>query len=153
MGRRIIATGCDHAAFVLKETLKKHLQKQGYEVKDFGTFSDESVDYPDIIHPLAKEINDGKIERGIVLCGSGIGVSMVANKYPNVRCALCWTFELAKLCRQHNDANVLALGARFISEKEAIEITDAFLNTPFEGGRHQRRVEKIALPATHPDFG
>lgn len=142
---RIIATGCDHAAFGLKETIKKHLQEQGYEVRDFGTFSSESVDYPDMIHPLAKEINDGKIERGIILCGSGIGVSMVANKYPKVRCALCWTAELAKLCRQHNDANVLALGARFIPEEEALEMVEVFLNTPFEGGRHQGRVDKISF--------
>ena len=142
---RIIATGCDHAAFVLKETIKKHLQEQGYEVRDFGTFSSESVDYPDMIHPLAKEINDGKIKRGIILCGSGIGVSMVANKYPKVRCALCWNVELAKLCRQHNDANVLALGARFIPEKEALEMVEVFLNTPFEGGRHQERVDKISF--------
>jgi ribose 5-phosphate isomerase B len=141
---KIIAVGCDHAAFVLKETIKKHLQEQGYEVKDYGCFSSESVDYPDMIHPLAKEINAGKIERGIVLCGSGIGVSMVANKYPKVRCALCWNSELARLCRQHNDANVLALGARFIPEKEALEMVDTFLNTPFEGGRHQGRVDKIS---------
>ena len=141
---KMIAIGCDHAAFVLKEAVKKHLQKQGYEVKDFGTFSSESVDYPDMVHPLAKEINDGKIERGIVLCGSGIGVSMVANKYPKVRCALCWNVELAGLCRQHNDANVLALGARFTSEETALEMVDTFLNTPFEGGRHIGRVEKIS---------
>ena len=136
--------GCDHAAFDLKERLKKYLQELGYEVRDFGCFSSESVDYPDMIHPLAKEINAGKIERGIILCGSGIGVSMVANKYPKVRCALCCNAELAKLCRQHNDANVLSMGARFISEKEALEMVDTFLNTPFEGGRHQGRVEKIA---------
>ena len=141
---KIIAMGCDHAAFDLKERLKKYLQEQGYEVRDFGCFSSESVDYPDMIHPLAKEINAGKIARGIILCGSGIGVSMVANKYPKVRCALCCNVELAKLCRQHNDANVLSLGARFISEKEALEMVDTFLNTPFEGGRHQGRVEKIA---------
>ena len=139
-----IAIGCDHAAFVLKDVIKKYLQGRGYEVKDYGTFSNESVDYPDMVHPLAKEINDSRIERGIVLCGSGIGVSMVANKYPKVRCALCWNAELAKLCRQHNDANVLALGARFIAENEAFEMVDAFLNTPFEGGRHQARVEKIS---------
>ncbi|MCL2511102.1 MAG: ribose 5-phosphate isomerase B [Bacteroidales bacterium] len=141
---RIIATGCDHAAFVLKETIKKHLQLQGYEVRDFGTFSGESVDYPDMIHPLAREIDAGRIERGIILCGSGVGVSMVANKYPKVRCALCWNVELAKLCRQHNDANVMALGARFIAENDALAMVDAFLDTPFEGGRHQGRVEKIA---------
>lgn len=140
---KIIAIGCDHAAFVLKEAIKKHIRKQGYAVKDYGCFSSESVDYPDLIHPLAKDINEGKIKQGIALCGSGIGVSMVANKYSKVRCALCWTSELVKLCRQHNDANVLALGARFISEKEAIEMVDTFLNTSFEGGRHQARVEKI----------
>ena len=142
---KIIAIGCDHAAFGLKEVIKKHLHQQGYEVKDFGCFSAESVDYPDMIHPLAKDINDGKIERGVVLCGSGIGVSMVANKYPKVRCALCWTSELAQLCRQHNDANVLALGARFIAEKDALEMVETFLNTPFEGGRHETRVKKIPI--------
>ena len=141
--RRRIAIGCDHAAFMLKESVKKHLQAAGYEVCDYGCFSSESVDYPDMVHPLASDVNDGKIARGIVLCGSGIGVSMVANKYPKVRCALCWSVELARLCRQHNDANMLALGARFIPEQEALEIVDAFLNTPFEGGRHQGRVDKI----------
>jgi ribose 5-phosphate isomerase B len=140
---KVIAIGCDHAAFVLKETLKRHLQQQGYEVKDYGCFSGEAVDYPDVVHPLAKDVNDGKIARGIVLCGSGVGVSMVVNKYPKVRGALCWMSEIAKLCRQHNDANILALGARFISEKEALEMVDTFLNTPFEGGRHQGRVDKI----------
>ena len=138
-----IAIGCDHAAFVLKEAVKKHLQAAGYEVRDYGCFSSESVDYPDMVHPLASDVNDGKIARGIVLCGSGIGVSMVANKYPKVRCALCWSVELARLCRQHNDANMLALGARFIPEQEALEMVDTFLNTPFEGGRHQGRVNKI----------
>ena len=137
------AISSDHAAFALKEAVKKHLQGQGYEVKDYGCFSGESVDYPDFAHPLAKDVNDGKIERGIVLCGSGVGVSMVANKYPKVRCALCWNVEVAKLCRQHNDANILALGARFIPEKQALEMVDTFLNTDFEGGRHQGRVEKI----------
>ena len=138
-----IAIGCDHAAFILKESVKKHLQGAGYEVCDYGCFSSESVDYPDFAHPLAKDVNDGKIERGIVLCGSGVGVSMVANKYPKVRCALCWNVEVAKLCRQHNDANILALGARFIPEKQALEMVDVFLNTDFEEGRHRGRVEKI----------
>jgi ribose 5-phosphate isomerase B len=145
---KVIAIACDHAAFNLKEAVKKHLQEQGYEVKDYGCFSTESVDYPDMVHPLAKDINDGKIERGIVLCGSGVGVSMVANKYPKVRCALCWTPEIVKLCRQHNDANILALGARFIPEKEALEMVDVFLNTTFEGGRHQVRVDKITIPTS-----
>jgi len=142
---KTIATGCDHAAYHLKETVKNHLQEHGYEVIDYGCFSTQSVDYPDMVHPLAKDINAGKIERGIILCGSGVGVSMVANKYPKVRCALCWTAEIAKLCRQHNDANILALGARFIPEHEALEMVDIFLNTPFEGGRHQVRVDKIPI--------
>jgi len=144
--KKVIATACDHAAFVLKEAVKKHLKQQDYEVKDYGCFSSESVDYPDMVHPLAEDIDGEKIEQGIVLCGSGIGVSMVANKYPKVRCALCWSTEIAKLCRQHNDANILALGARFIPEKEALKMIDIFLKTPFEGGRHQRRVDKISIP-------
>lgn len=142
---KIIAMGSDHAAFEMKEAVKNHLQSLGYEVKDYGTFSNESVDYPDIIHPLAKDVNDGKVKRAVILCGSGIGVSMVANKYPNVRCALCCSPELAKLTRQHNDANILAIGGRFVSENVAFEMADNFLNTDFEGGRHEKRVEKIPI--------
>ncbi|MDR0364229.1 MAG: ribose 5-phosphate isomerase B [Bacteroidales bacterium] len=142
---RIIAVGSDHAAFKMKETVKKYLQSFGYEVKDYGTFSEEPVDYPDIIHPLAKDVNDGKIKKAVILCGSGIGVSITANKYPYVRCALCCSPELAKLSRQHNDANILAMSGRFISEKEALQMVDNFLNTEFERGRHQKRIEKIPI--------
>lgn len=138
-----ICIGCDHAGFKLKEQIKNFLKQQNYIVKDFGSFSEESVDYPDIIHPLASEINRKISDMGIVICGSGNGVSIVANKYPNVRCALCWNTEIAALARKHNDANVISLPARFISDEEALQIVKVFLTTDFEGGRHLRRVEKI----------
>ncbi len=141
-----IALGCDHAAYEMKEAVKKWLSEHNYIVEDFGTDSPDSIDYPDIIHPLAKAINDGEIERGIIMCGSGIGVSIVANKYPNVRAALCWNTELAGLSRQHNNANILAVSGRFMEEKLVFEMLEKFLNTDFEGGRHQRRVEKIKIP-------
>ncbi len=143
---RKIALGCDHAAYEMKEAVKKWLSEHNYIVEDFGTDSPGSIDYPDIIHPLAKAINDGEIERGIIMCGSGIGVSIVANKYPNVRAALCWNTELAGLSRQHNNANILAVSGRFMEEKLVFEMLEKFLNTDFEGGRHQRRVEKIKIP-------
>ncbi len=143
---RKIALGCDHAAYEMKEAVKKWLSEHNYIVEDFGTDSPDSIDYPDIIHPLAKAINDGEIERGIIMCGSGIGVSIVANKYPNVRAALCWNTELAGLSRQHNNANILAVSGRFMEEKLVFEMLEKFLNTDFEGGRHQRRVEKIKIP-------
>ncbi len=136
---------CDHAGFELKEFLKSTLTERGLEIKDFGTYSSDSVDYPDMIHPLAKEINDGNYEFGIIMCGSANGVSMVANKYPNVRCGLCWEEEIAQLTKQHNNANIIALPARFISKEKALSIVDAYLNTEFEGGRHQKRVEKIPI--------
>lgn len=139
----IIAIGCDHAGYQLKEYLKKTIEDLGYRISDFGTGSEESVDYPDFIHPLAKSVDEGTIKRGIIICGSGNGVSMVANKYRNVRAALCWLPEIASLARQHNDANILAIPARFITESTAAECVKIFLNTGFEGGRHQRRVEKI----------
>lgn len=139
----IIPIACDHAGFELKEKVKKHLEKNGYTVKDFGTFSTDSVDYPDYAHLLGSSINKKEYLRGIVICGSGNGVQMTVNKYPGVRCALCWNNEIAQLARQHNDANVIALPARFIDHNEALTLVDTFLNTPFEGGRHQRRVEKI----------
>ena len=143
---KILALGSDHAGYYLKEFIKKELIAQGYEIEDFGCYSSESVDYPDIIHPLALAINDGKIEKGIILCGTGIGVDMVANKYPNVRAALCCDEERARLSRSHNNANVLALGARFVSESDAMKMIQIFLETEFEGGRHQRRVNKIPIP-------
>ena len=136
---------CDHAGFELKEFLKSALIERGLEIKDFGTYTSDSVDYPDMIHPLAKEINAGNFEFGIIMCGSANGVSMVANKYQNVRCALCWEEEIAQLAKQHNNANIISLPARFISKEKALSIVEAYLNTEFEGGRHQKRVEKIPI--------
>ena len=134
----------DHAGFETKEYIKQQLVKDGYTFKDFGTFSTESMDYPDVVHPLATLINQGEYPMGIVICGSGNGVNMTANKYPNVRSALCWNTELAALARQHNNANVLALPARFIDKELALNIAKTFLTSSFEGGRHERRVNKIA---------
>ena len=140
---KLIGIACDHAGFLLKEKIKKYLQNSDYEVIDFGTNSEESVDYSDFIHPLASKINNGEIIRGIIICGSGNGVSMTANKYPNVRAALCWEEEISTLARKHNDANILSLPARFIPEELAKKIVFSFLNTDFEGGRHEKRVDKI----------
>jgi ribose 5-phosphate isomerase B len=139
----ILAMASDHGGYALKTFLKEKLEKAGYTVIDFGTNSEESVDYPDMIHPLASAINKGELERGIIFCGSGNGAQMTANKYPNVRAGLCWDVEQAKLTRQHNNANVLSLPGRFVTFEEGWEITDTFLNTPFEGGRHLARVNKI----------
>lgn len=138
-----IAIACDHAGFEYKEIIKKHLEGK-FEVEDFGTFSPGSVDYPDFVHPAADSIEQGRNELGILICGSGEGVAITANKHQNIRCALCWMPELASLARQHNDANMIALPARFIASQLATDIVDTFLNTPFEGGRHQNRVEKIS---------
>ncbi|MBO4739749.1 MAG: ribose 5-phosphate isomerase B [Bacteroidales bacterium] len=138
-----IAIASDHAGFEMKEFLKEQLKNE-CAFKDFGTFSPESMDYPDVAHPLAQSIVKGDFQVGIILCGSGNGVNMVVNKYPQVRSALCWKEELATLARQHNNANVVAIPARFIEKEEALKIVKAFLSTDFEGGRHQRRVEKIA---------
>lgn len=141
----IIPIASDHAGYVLKEFLIKELSLQGYKLKDYGTFTTDSCDYPDFIHPLAKDINDGIYQRALIMCGSGNGVQMTANKYLKVRCALCWTEELASLARQHNNANILALPARFISQEEGLKIALKYLNTDYEGGRHQRRVDKISI--------
>ncbi len=141
--RKTIAIGCDHAGYELKEYLKTQLSEQGYLFKDFGTTSEASVDYPDFIHPLAKSIDRGEIELGIIMCGSGNGVSITANKHAKVRAAIAWNTELASLARQHNDANVLGLSARFIAKEYALEIVHSFLQADFEGGRHQTRVDKI----------
>lgn len=139
-----IPMACDHGGFEMKEFLKNKLVKLGYAIEDMGTYSDASVDYPDMIHPLARNINDKVYPIGIILCGSGNGAQMTANKYPNVRAALCWSLEQAQLAREHNNANILSLPGRFISNDLAMEMTLNFLNTDFEGGRHQRRVEKIS---------
>ena len=143
--KEIIPMACDHAGYELKEKVKQHLEEKGFEVKDFGTNSTESVDYPDFAHQVGHVINEGLFRRGIVICGSGNGVQMTVNKYGHVRCALCWTEEIASLGRQHNDCNVIALPARFIPQDVALNIVDTFLDTAFEGGRHQRRVDTIAI--------
>jgi ribose 5-phosphate isomerase B len=140
---KIIPIACDHGGFEMKEFIRESLIKEGYEVKDYGTYSSESVDYPDFIHPLAKDINNEVYKLGIIICGSGNGAQMVANKYPKVRAALCWTEEITKLARQHNNANILALPGRFIENELALRMVKIFLTTDFEGGRHALRVNKI----------
>lgn len=142
---KIIPIGADHAGFQLKEQVSQYLQDLGHEVKDFGCFSEQSIDYPDYAHPVAELIEANPGMRGILICGSGNGINMTANKHSGIRSALCWKREIAELARLHNNANVLALPARFISVEEAKEMIEAFLTTEFEGGRHQKRVEKIAL--------
>ena len=139
----MLGIASDHAGFEMKEELKKFLKEKGYEVKDFGTHSPESMDYPDVAHPLAESVEKGEVSQGIALCGSGNGISMTLNKHQGVRAALCWNEELAALARQHNDANVLSLPARFISVELAKKIVEKFLESSFEGGRHLRRVNKI----------
>lgn len=138
-----IAIASDHAGFDYKENIKKHLESQ-YEIKDFGTFSKDAVDYPDFVHPAATSVESGESDFGILICGSGQGVSITANKHQQIRCALCWMPELAELARKHNNANMIAIPARFIASELAIDIIDSFLGTDFEGGRHQTRVDKIA---------
>ena len=140
-----IVIGSDHAGFELKNTVIKYLQTKDYSVIDKGTYSSESTDYPSFGHAVANAIEMGEVELGILICGSGNGVAMTANKHAGVRCGLCWTKEIAELARAHNDANILALPSRFISEKEALDIVDAFMITEFEGGRHQRRVSMIGI--------
>ncbi|MCC6460376.1 MAG: ribose 5-phosphate isomerase B [Saprospiraceae bacterium] len=139
-----IAIGCDHAGFPIKNGIMTMLQSQGHMVLDFGTHSLESVDYPDFAHAVAESVESGQADRGIVICGSGNGVAITANKHQGIRCALCWTEEIAALARQHNNANVIALPARFVPEILAQAMVRIFLNTEFEGGRHGRRVDKIA---------
>jgi ribose 5-phosphate isomerase B len=143
MSHLTIAIGADHAGFEYKELLKNYLSEKGYTVIDFGTNSTASVDYPDYVHPLAAEVGSGQIEMGILICGSANGVCMTANKHREIRAALCWNVEVAKLARQHNNANIICLPARFVSIDDAQQMVDAFLTTEFEGGRHQTRVDKI----------
>ncbi len=138
-----IATGSDHAGFKLKEKVRKYLLEKGIEVKDFGTYNEDSVDYPDFAHPVANAVENKEVDFGIIMCGSGNGINMAANKHKGIRAALSWNAEIAKLARQHNDANILTLPGRFIEEAEALKAVDVFLETAFEGGRHQKRVEKI----------
>ena len=142
-----IPIAADHAGFELKETLKAELSKLGFQPQDLGAPAEiPGDDYPDYAHPLAREISRGDAKRGILLCGSGIGVDIVANRYPHVRAALAWKPEIAELSRRHNDSNVLVIPSRFVSTDEAVEMMKRWLSTPFEGGRHTRRVEKIDEP-------
>ena len=138
-----VAIGGDHAGFEYKAKLIYKLESQGFQVKDFGPFSEASVDYPDYVHPLSSAIEAGEYDSGIVICGSGNGVAITANKHQGIRAALCWNEELAALARQHNDANIIALPARFVSYELAEKLAEIFLTTDFEGGRHQNRVSKI----------
>ena len=140
-----IGVACDHAGYELKTKVIKHLESKGCVVHDFGTDSAESVDYPDYAHKLASAVESGSCQFGIAICGSGNGVNMTVNHHRKVRGALCWTPEIAALARQHNDANIISLPARFIEASIALQMVDVFLSTDFEGGRHQRRVEKIDL--------
>ncbi len=139
----VISIGCDHAGFPYKDGIKEMLLGQGHTVLDFGTNSLDSVDYPDFAHQAAEAVETGQAERGIVICGSGNGVAMTANKHQSVRCALCWSEEIAKLARQHNDANMISLPARYVPEMTAQAMVKIFLETPFEGGRHAGRTAKI----------
>ena len=139
-----IGIACDHAGFDYKEKVIEHLQNNGYTVNDYGCFSTDSVDYPDFAHQLATSIEEGTNDLGIQFCGSGNGINMSANKHQGIRSALCWEVDIAELARLHNDANVCTMPARFISYEKAIKIIEIFLNTSFEGGRHQKRVNKIS---------
>ncbi len=141
---KTISIGNDHAGTDYKNAIVAHLEAKGYAVQNYGTNTDASVDYPDFIHPVATDVEREKVPFGIIICGSGNGAAMTANKHQKVRAALCWTKEIVALARQHNDANILSIPARFTSLPQAIAMVDTFLETEFEGGRHQRRVEKIA---------
>ena len=141
----MIGLASDHAGYPLKEYVKTYLDSRGIDWKDYGTFSEESCDYPDFGHALAKGIEAGECEKGIAICGSGEGISITLNKHQSIRAALCWIPEIAHLARQHNDANVLVLPGRFITNEEADAIMDEYLSTSFEGGRHARRVAKIPV--------
>ena len=138
-----ISIGNDHAGVDLKEAIVSHLKQQGYNTQNHGTDSEDSVDYADFIHPVAQDVEKKKSDMGIIICGSGNGAAMTANKHKEIRAALCWSVEVSKLSRQHNNANVLSIPARFVNLEQALEMVDVFVTTPFEGGRHQKRIEKI----------
>ena len=142
-GPEVIPIASDHAGFELKGKLSAELERMGYTVQDLGARSEEPSDYPDFAHPLAHEVSTGEARRGILLCGSGVGVDIVANRYPHVRAALAWMPEIAELSRKHNDSNVLVVPARFVTDDQAVAIMKRWLDTNFEGGRHARRVDKI----------
>lgn len=140
-----VALCCDHAGYPVKEAVKQWLDAQGIAYKDFGTHSEESCDYPDFAHLCAAAVERGECYPGIAVCGSGEGINITLNKHQGVRSALCWRLAVARLARQHNDANVIAMPGRFVTNEEAISMVEAFLTTPFEGGRHQRRIDKIPV--------
>lgn len=141
----MISIGNDHAGTEYKIEIVKYLKSEGIIVKNYGTDSEESADYPDFIHPVALDVANHKSDLGIIICGSGNGANMTANKHKGIRSALCWTKEIVKLAREHNDANILSIPARFTSLPQALEMVKTFLQTPFEGGRHKRRVDKIDI--------
>jgi ribose 5-phosphate isomerase B len=145
MKNKKIAIAADHAGYFLKEKIKKYLISEKYEIKDFGSFSDESVDYPDYAHPLADSVACGEYDLGFSICGTGNGINMTVNKHQGIRGALCWNEEISRLARAHNDANLCAIPGRFISEPEALLIVKTFITTDFEGGRHKKRIDKIPL--------
>lgn len=145
MEKKIIGIASDHAGYEKKEMAKKYLAEKGFDIQDFGTYSDESSDYTDYAHPLANAISSGELNRGVAFCGSGNGISMTLNRHKGVRAAYCWNTEISRMGRLHNDANICSMPARFLDEDQVYEILDAFLETEFEGGRHQRRIEKIDL--------
>ena len=147
-----IPIAADHAGFELKQQVERALSSMGYAVEDLGTNSPTASDYPDYAHPLAREVSEGRARRGVLLCGSGIGMDIVANRYPGVRAAVIWNSELAELSRKHNDTNVLVIPARFLSDEEALAILRVWLDTSFEGGRHARRVSKIDSELAPVDF-
>lgn len=140
-----ISIGNDHAGTEYKQAIVEHLESKGIQVINHGTNTKDSVDYPDFVHPVANDVEADYVDFGILICGSGNGVSMTANKHKGVRAALCWTKEIAALARQHNNANIISIPARFTASQQALEMVDTFLETPFEGGRHQKRVDKIPL--------
>lgn len=140
---KTIAIGCDHAGYPYKDAIVKMLDEKGYTILDFGTHTSDSVDYPDFAHPTANSVESGEADLGILLCGSGNGVSITANKHQKIRAALCWQKEIAELARSHNDANMISLPVRFISESMALDMVSTFITTEFEGGRHARRTGKM----------
>ena len=138
-----ISIGNDHAGVDLKEAIVLHLEQRGHELCNHGTNNEDSVDYADFIHPVAQDVEDNNASLGIIVCGSGNGAAMTANKHQKIRAALCWSPEISKLSRQHNDANIISIPSRFVNLEQALQMVDLFISTPFEGGRHQNRIEKI----------
>jgi len=142
---KTLALGCDQGGYELKEYIKIKIAESGYSVRDFGTYTPESIDYPDVAHPVASAVENGQYPMAILICGSGNGICMTANKHSGIRAALCWNTDIARLARQHNDANIICLPGRFISQYEALSAVITFLTTDFEGGRHKTRIDKIPL--------